>query len=198
MLQIKMYYIDDNYIDYLRYYDDRVPYNKDSNRPYVGIVYTYNGNNYFAPMSSPKSKHIKISDKAVDAFKIDNGNLGIVNLNNMIPIPIEALTDVFSTDIEEKYKALLENQLTYINNHKSILLKKVSQLQKRYRDGHLPQGVAERCCNFVLLENKCREYTELHQNSRMSNKLKAAQLKADRINESRQRIHDIEKDLIKQ
>ena len=197
MVHIKMYYTDGKYINYLRQFDDRVPYNKNSNRPYIGIVYAYQGINYFAPLSSPKPKHKTISDKAVDIFKIDDGNLGVVNLNNMIPIPNIALTDVLSVVSDQKYRALLENQLTYINNHKSILLKKVTQLQRRYRSGYLPQQIAERCCNFELLEEKCREYVEQHQSKRMSDRIKAAHLKADKINENRQRVQDKEKELIK-
>lgn len=196
MVQIKIYYTDDKYINYLRQFDDRVPYNKNSTRPYIGIVYEYQGINYFAPLSSPKPKHKTISDKAIDIFKIDDGNLGVVNLNNMIPIPNNAITDVLSVVSDEKYKAMIENQLTYINNHKSILLKKVSQLQRRYRNGYLTQQIAERCCNFELLEEKCREYVEQYQSKRMSDRIKTARLKADKINESRQSIHDKEKELI--
>ena len=39
---LKIYYLDDDYIDYLRQFDYKVAYNKNSTRPYVGIVCTVN------------------------------------------------------------------------------------------------------------------------------------------------------------
>ena len=61
MKTLKIYYLDDEYIYYLRLFDQMVFYNKNSTRPYVGIVYTFDGLNYFAPLSSPKPKHLRIS-----------------------------------------------------------------------------------------------------------------------------------------
>ena len=88
---LKIYYLDENYINYLRKFDSRVAYNKKMTRPYIGVVYTLNGLNYFAPLSSPKPKHLKMSDKAIDIFKIRNGELGIININNMInPSPLSS------------------------------------------------------------------------------------------------------------
>ena len=54
MNKLKLYFIQSEYINYLRKYDNRVAYNKVPNRPYIGVVYTYNNFNYFAPLSSPK------------------------------------------------------------------------------------------------------------------------------------------------
>lgn len=59
----------------------------------------------------------------IDIFKIDNGNLGIVNINNMIPTPLNCISDIFSLVTNVKYKILLENQLIYLNNHRAKLLK---------------------------------------------------------------------------
>ena len=42
MNKLKIYYIDNDYIDYLRKFDNRVAYNKTKTRPYVGVVYTFN------------------------------------------------------------------------------------------------------------------------------------------------------------
>ena len=126
MKNLKLYYIDEEYINYLRQFDKNVAYNKTSTRPYIGVVYTYNNYNYFAPLSSPKPKHININPKAVDIFKIKNGELGVVNINNMIPTPIENLTEVLPTVNDKKYKKLLEQQLTFLNNHKAELYKKIN------------------------------------------------------------------------
>jgi len=158
MKNFKLYYIDENYINYLRNFDSNVFYNKDSSRPYIGVVYTYNELNYFAPLASPKPKHIDINPKAIDIFKVKNGELGVVNINNMIPSPIETLTEVLPTITDEKYKKLLEGQLTFLNNNKAKLMKKINHFQNMYRKGHLFPNILERCCNFPLLEEKFGEY----------------------------------------
>lgn len=158
MKNLKIYYISENYINYLRQFDSNVAYNKNTSRPYIGIVYTYNNLNYFAPLSSPKPKHININPNAFDIFKIKNGELGVVNINNMIPTPIEELTEVLPTITDEKYKKMLEGQLTFLNNHKAQLLKKINVFQNMYRKGHLSKNILDRCCNFILLEEKFKEY----------------------------------------
>jgi len=41
-------------------------------------------------------------------YKIKDGELGVVNINNMIPTPIEELTEVLPTITDKKYKKMLE------------------------------------------------------------------------------------------
>lgn len=164
MKQLKLYYIDNKYIQYLRKYDNKILYNKNTTRPYIGIVYTYKEINYFAPLSSPKAKHRKIKDNAVDVFKIDNGILGVININNMIPVPKEFLIEVLPLITDKKYKVLLENQLTFINNHKSKLYSKVLQFQSRYRKGFLSKNILDRSCDLNLLEEKYVQYIEKNSN----------------------------------
>lgn len=161
MKNLKIYYISESYINYLRQFDSNVAYNKNATRPYIGIVYTYNNYNYFAPLASPKPKHININSKAFDIFKIKDGELGVVNINNMIPTPIEELTEVLPTITDKKYKKMLEGQLTFLNNHKAELFKKINIFQNMYRKGHLPKNILDRCCDFVLLEEKFKDYTNM-------------------------------------
>ena len=40
---------------------------------------------YFAPLSSPKLKHLKIKSK-IDFLRLDSGKLGAINFNNMLPV----------------------------------------------------------------------------------------------------------------
>ena len=49
---MKLYYVDEDYINELRNVDERV-LNK-STRPYLGVVLSINDLNYFVPLSSPK------------------------------------------------------------------------------------------------------------------------------------------------
>lgn len=140
---LKIYYLNDDYIDYLRQFDNRVAYNKNSTRSYIGVVYSINELNYFAPLSSPKPKHLKMSNKAIDVFKIDNGKLGIVNINNMIPTPLECISEVLPTISDIKYKMLIEKQTTYINDHKKELFTKVKHFVAQYDKGYLPSVVKD-------------------------------------------------------
>lgn len=158
MKTLKLYYITDSYINYLRQFDDKVLYNKKSGRPYIGVVFTYNDFYYFAPLSSPKPKHLNMRKDAVDIFKIKDGELGIVNINNMIPTPKECLVDYLTIINDINYRNLLQEQLTYLNNNKRSLLSKVRQFRKRYQKGYLNKRILERCCDFRLLEDKCLEY----------------------------------------
>ena len=84
-MSIKFYVLKEKYIDYLRIADTRVQKNKKEGRPYIGIVYKIEGFDYFSPLSSPKDKHMRMKSR-IDFIKIDNGNLGIINLNNSVPV----------------------------------------------------------------------------------------------------------------
>ena len=50
---MKLYYVDEDYINELRNVDERVLLNK-STRPYLGVVLSINDLNYFVPLSSLK------------------------------------------------------------------------------------------------------------------------------------------------
>ena len=74
---------------------------------------------YFAPLSSPKQKHLKMKND-IDFYKLSNGKLGAINFNNMIPVPDGSYTLIGTktqslTYQEQKYKALLRNQLRWLN-----------------------------------------------------------------------------------
>ncbi len=45
---------------------------------------------YYAPLTSPKPKHLKMKN-GKDFRKINGGQYGAINFNNMIPVPDSAL-----------------------------------------------------------------------------------------------------------
>ena len=61
---MKLYSVNDNYINYLRKFDTKVYDNKENNRKvmrkYLGIVLKINELNYYIPMSSPKKVIITV------------------------------------------------------------------------------------------------------------------------------------------
>ena len=98
---------------------------------------------------------------AIDIWLIDEGKLGVINFNNMIPCPIEELTELLPTVKEEKYKKLLENQISSINKDRELILKKITRFHQQYNKKILYENILLRCCNFRLLEIKCMEYINL-------------------------------------
>ena len=70
---MNLYKVDLEYYNFLHYYEPKIPYvkNEKQNRPFIGIVLDVNGKNYFAPLTSPKPKHITLKDMQ-DFLKIDS------------------------------------------------------------------------------------------------------------------------------
>lgn len=95
--------IDSDYCNYLRGFDEKVPYNFNQKdlRPFVGVLFMVNNYKYFAPLSSPKKKHLKMKSK-LDFFKIDDGKLGAINFNNMLPVTDK---NIVMLDLNVKYES---------------------------------------------------------------------------------------------
>ena len=150
--------INNAYLDYLREFDAKVSEDKTHKRKFVGVLLEINEKKYYAPLSSPKPKHIAISDKAPDIFKIDGGRLGVINLNNMIPVPDAAIIRLdIENEPDEKYKNLLRNQAKIIHSNNDNIKKKAKRLYSIVNSGSQP-NLNSRCCTYKLLESKCLEY----------------------------------------
>lgn len=169
MSRLSFYIVDSTYCDYLRKTDPCVPYTMDkkANRPFVGILLQVNGANYYAPLSSPKPKHLAMKNQ-VDFIKISGGQYGVINLNNMIPIHNNSVRRVNPTvqagdsQAEITYKNLLANQLTWCNSHKVEILNKAQKLYNMIVTGRGYSQLVARCCNFSLDEQKLNEYCKLN------------------------------------
>jgi len=164
---LKIVRVDSNYCDYLRKFDKKVTYNKNEKelRPFIGILFKIEECEYFAPLSSPKNKHRKMKN-TIDFFKINNGKLGAVNFNNMIPVQKHnySLVDLNKETLtvsEMKYQKLLKEQLTWLNSNYNQVKDKSFKLYQLYDCGKLPENIKLRCCNFKLLEQKCLLYNNL-------------------------------------
>ncbi len=153
---MKLYTINEEYINYLRKFSENVKYNKNESRPYVGVVLKINEHDYFAPLGSPKPKHIKMKE-TLDFIKINNGTLGVINLNNMIPVFLEKVEKIDFSKFDRKYQELLKNQARWIYENTKKINKKSYNLYtlittKENTIFH------KRCNNFKLLEKKALEY----------------------------------------
>lgn len=164
---LKLVRVDSKYCDYLRKFDGRVAYNKNSKelRPFVGILFNIDSCEYFAPLSSPKAKHLTMKN-TLDFFKIDGGKLGAVNFNNMIPVSKNNYEVIYFNKIllnknDIKYNELLKDQLTWLNKNYNQVKDKSKKLYDLYNTNKLPKNIKDRCCNFKLLERVCEEYNKI-------------------------------------
>lgn len=159
MKNFKLIRIDYHYCDYLRKYDSKVRYNNGQKilRPYVGVLFRINDLEYFAPLASPKLKHIQMKEK-IDFIKIENGKFGAINLNNMIPVTKEFYELIDLKKEPENYAYLLRRQLRYLNRHQKDISAKAILLYNKYVNNKLNIEIKKRCCNFPLLEEICKEY----------------------------------------
>lgn len=159
---MKLYCVSDPYIDYLKTLDHKVPDNYRGKRPYIGILIVVDEVKYLAPLTSPKPKHLRMSDNDVTLFKLkDSGNgdnpLGIINLNNMIPIVDSEITllDVDAQPVE--YKSLLQKQISFIRKNKEEIQARVEKLRNLVIKGYNKHAV-NISCDFKLLEEKYTQY----------------------------------------
>jgi len=168
-MNFSFYRISADYCDFLRKADRCVPYTMEqkATRPFVGIVFSVNGYNYFAPLTSPRLKHLHMKNQ-VDFLKINGGVWGAINFNNMIPVHINSLQKVdmkiLPTDkkADVDYKNLLANQLSWCNANKEIILAKAKKLYNIITHGKARPELVNRCCNFSIDEVQYHIYCKAH------------------------------------
>ena len=172
MSDINWYIVNKDYIAYLKKYDNRVEnvdYNK-SLKPYLGIVLEINEFKYYVPISSPKKKHYQMKQD-IDFIKIKNNKneiLGVLNLNNMVPIldtqieklkysKINEYRDFKTNEEKENYISLLKIELKIINSISDKIRKNANKIYK-IRLNNSYSKISKRTCDFKLLEDKAKEY----------------------------------------
>lgn len=161
-MSIKFYEISHDYIDYLSKFAPHLFHNKKERqtheRKYIGIILAVNGLNYFAPLSSFKSKHMKMQE-TVDLIKLKN--CAVINLNNMFPTPLSecAYVDI-SKEQDLKYRALLLAEYKIIKKLSEKILKNAAFVYKHKKENGNNTSLAKRCNDFALLEKACDEYSK--------------------------------------
>ena len=155
---IRLIYVDSKYIKYLYNFDNKVMYNKGQKRPYIGILFEVKGHKYYAPLTHPKPKFLSMKNTE-DFMRIKGGELGAINFNNMIPVRDEAVSIINVSEVTDwKYKLLLINQLQFFDEFDTEIVNRATKLYKAYKSKSLRKCVADRCCNFQLLEKKAKLY----------------------------------------
>lgn len=169
------YVVDKKYINYLTQFDSRVGYVEygDRLKLHVGILLTIGTFHYYVPISSAKPKHQKMSN-SLDFHKLLDESSGylyaVLNINNMIPVPDNCITQLKYNQIENyrSFKNEKEKNRLYLSSPKG-------KSPDRQSSGHLTRqgpeiiqkctakpdsSLASRCCNFKMLEGKCASYSD--------------------------------------
>ena len=169
--KLKWYIANKDYVNYLKDFDSKVEninYDKKL-KPYIGILITINEFDYYVPISSVKEKHYKIKE-GMDFIKIkqDNKIIGVLNLNNMIPISGDNVKELKYKDIEQYrdfssdkekllYISFLNFELDLINNKMEKIKKNAMRLYIE-KINNPKSNLSKRCCDFKLLEEKSKLY----------------------------------------
>lgn len=165
---MKFYYVDSDYIQYLKQTDPKNVQNNYENaankKPYVGIVLRVNDKDYFAPLSSDKNqkyKAIKESNPTVYKLVTHNNNyLGVIKLNNMIPVKKSELNQITRESISEKdskYKKLLNTQRIVINSNEDKIKQKAELLYRLVVE-QKNDFYSQISAKFSQLEKACDNY----------------------------------------
>ncbi len=157
MENLRIYRIEDRYIRFLRSRDEKVQDNKGRKRPYVGVVLFVGEYRYFVPMESPKPNHANIR-AGYHILKLQEGRLGILGFNNMVPVHEKSLIE-FDINSEEdpKYRKLLFEQMKECNDRKADIFNCAARTY--YDVVHKKKGFLTKIsCDFKRLEKACSEY----------------------------------------
>lgn len=152
---MKFYIIDEAYITFLKQTDPNVPNNYNQKRPYIGVVLIVNGIKYLAPLTSYKPKQDKMKNspsflKIHDRSDTSN-KLGMIQLNNMLPVVDEVISLLDMEAQETKYRAMLYKQYEFLKHQESTLKKKADKLYQLVVIKQHPHFVKV-SCNFKALE----------------------------------------------
>lgn len=182
---LKFITINQDYLKYLHRFCSEVYYKPlgYETKPYMGILVQENGVEYVIPLSSAKEKHKTWKNVDVDRFLIfetctkaenctkdiyvqnSDGTLkhilSVIDLKKMIPIKQGLYSEVNlnpstkDTKADKKYKVLLNIEYTFCLKILNSIIQKASKLY----DKQMTTGkVIKFCCDFKLLEQKCKEY----------------------------------------
>ena len=159
---ISLYEIDDDYIEYLRKFDNKVLSPKAGerkfSRKYVGVLFHNKEYKYFIPLSSYKPEIYDVMYESISLKKI--GNMAVLRINNMIPVVDSVIHRIdFSEEKDEQYRLLLQNEYRMIKSREREI-RTDSRIVYHYQlnDRNKGKGLYKICCDFRLLEEKSKEY----------------------------------------
>ena len=174
--RFKLYNVNMKYIRNLHNVDDNVPsvspqIGKQA-RPFLGIIVLINGSKFCIPFTSnsaKKNKNFETMRENITFRKIYNKDgkiLAALNLNNMIPVREEYVTEIdlkiYPTDTQElrRWKKLCIKELDWCQSHQGEIERLANELYKMYISDK-PFGKRKICLNFPALERECNKAKKL-------------------------------------
>ena len=155
-----LFFVNDEYIDYLRTIDKNVCENYSEKRAYIGILLEVNDKKYVAPLTSPNKEYLNHKKYRRIVHRIDNGNYGYVRIGNMIPVNENLVYPVIIAETkDEKYKDILLEQVKYFR--KSEVIKEIREKANKLYFGRYDNNnyyLSDIMCNFKLLEKALDDY----------------------------------------
>lgn len=175
MKRLRLYTVDNKYIDYLSRLDNNVMYRSGAayknERKYVGVVLEINNFKYFAPLSSPKNsdyfykngtRYIRKSIiPLVRLVSSDGILLSKVKLDSMIPVPDECLTLYdYDNETDIKYKSLIAKEIICLRKAREFILKNARILYNQKTKNYQNIGYLSSTVDFKRLETACAKYNK--------------------------------------
>ena len=159
---LSIYEIDSAYIQFLSSFEQHLFRNKKVtqvfSRKYIGILLKINDFDYFAPLSSYKPKHKRLTE-TIDFIKL--GTYSVININNMFPAPINLCKQVnISTIKDQHYKNLVRAEYRIIRQKSQLIIENAKSVYTHKITNDGKSKLSQRCNDFKLLEIKCNEYME--------------------------------------
>ncbi len=161
--KIKFYDVNLDYIDFLKKFESKVPDIKyETREKFVsGVLFEINEMKYYAPVSSFKNKQ-----KTNYVIKIGDYPVGSIRFSFMFPVPDSELKlKDFSTE-KSDYRNLVNSELRFINKYRDAIRKKAFEVYNLTKNKKIDL-YTRNCCDFELLETKCKEYIEIQNNALM-------------------------------
>lgn len=174
--RFKLYHVNMKYIRNLHRIDDNIPsvspQNDKQSRPFLGIILLVNNSKFCIPLSSnseEKNKKLASMRDNITLRKIYDKSgklLAVLNLNNMIPIRDEYISEIdlkiHTNDIPElrRWKKLCIKELNWCQSHQSEIERLANELYRLYISNE-PFGKRKICLNFPALENECNKAKKL-------------------------------------
>lgn len=163
---LKFYTVSTKYLDHLREVEPKVYYSQGTNyvnpKPYIGIVLEISGHKFLAPLTSYKPKQDSIKSSSVSIFKLhERGNpsnkLGMIALNNMIPVLDSEITLLDLGAQNASYRRLLMKQYEFIKINSDEIKDRASRLHHQVT-AIRTEFYMKLSCDFNAMVDASRKY----------------------------------------
>lgn len=177
MRKLDFYLLDMKYIRALAKSDDNVmsisPQTGKQTRPFLGVIILLNGKSYCIPLTSPKQKFqkssgvdfIKIFDTESSIHNGSNKLIGVLNINNMIPVASSVIhkynlvPTANDTPQKRAEKRLRAKQLNWCREHSDTIYNRANKVYKIVTETpEKNRNLVRRCCDFKKLEEVLDKY----------------------------------------